>query len=511
MNIFSLLLTAALAAVSYGLYHVGVMNEPAAFFMLTGVLLGFLALEVMRVRSLHPQCWVLNPVVWGSFHTFFLAYGVSNVLFLFPDEQLYLLGLVPDITPPMVKHMALVLLAAMAMWVGYWSPIAAWFAREKSAAAFQARFLPRQSHLRSLTLPALMVIASGARLMQIQLGVFGYSSTYERLVEAGAYTQFLSMFASIGKAALLLAALQYFNNPSSSFARFWLYGLILLEVGWGLMSGFKSAVVMPIILAMVAQYLVTGRVSRQLTVFAVVAVFAAYAVIEPFRGARNDDLGHRGTTFGEIASTLSKGLEDETVNTDKALLPLTILARSNLTWIGSFGLEYADSGQVGASAPEFLPNIILAPLHAWIPRAIWDSKPLGDIGLWYNQEVMGMSHFSSTAMGPVTYLNFAGGGVAVFLGFFFMGCVQRILFFLLQPWRSMQGAVVFLGMLGTISNIDSAFNGIVVSLVRELPIYLAALFLVFRSGSAAVGRAAVSRISGGVQGKRPDARIGRQL
>ncbi len=109
-----------------------------------------------------------------------------------------------------------------------------------------------------------------------------------------------------------------------------------------------------------------------------------------------------------------------------------------------------------------------------------------------------MSHFSSTAMGPVTYLYFAGGGVAVFLGFFFMGCVQRILFFLLQPWRSMPGAVVFLGMLGTVSNIDSAFNGIVVSLVRELPIYLAALFLVFRSGSPAVRRSAVPRISGSV-------------
>jgi hypothetical protein len=50
---------------------------------------------------------------------------------------------------------------------------------------------------------------------------------------------------------------------------------------------------------------------------------------------------------------------------------------------------------------------------------------LANLGLWYNQVVMEKDNFSSTAMGPFAYLYFAGGPLAVFLGFFCVGIVQR--------------------------------------------------------------------------------------
>ena len=496
----AILTTAILAGACYGLYSEGAFGERTAFVSLTLLLLGFLAVAVVRVRQVHPQRWVLNPVVWGSFMTFVMSYGATNFLFFIFPDQLDLVGYVPEITASMVKHMGLVLVAALAMWSGYWSPIAKSLTGENRIARFQARLLPRTQHLRRFALPAIVVVATGSRLLQVQLGVFGYSATsYERLIEAGAYTQYLAMGSSLGKASLLLAALVFFSEkPNSRADMAWFYGLIGLEIGWGLLSGFKGQAVTPIIIIAICQYLVTSRFDKKWLVYFAIMYSVAFAIIQPFRSARNADQNFTGTSIEEIVTTM-KGAQDLNLQSSSDAVPfaLSIASRSNLTWIGSFGLEFADSGLTSADAPKFLENIIMAPLHAWIPRFIWNDKPLSNIGLWYNQVVMGMSHFSSTGMGPVTYLYFAGGGIAVFFGFFLVGCMQRVLFFLLQPWRTIPGACVFFGMASAVTLIDSAFDSMIVSFFRDIPIYLVAMFLIFKSGR---GPTSISPVKGAFDG-----------
>ena len=81
------------------------------------------------------------------------------------------------------------------MWLGYWSPVAVHLARPRAAQRFRAKWLPNSNELKPLALPILVVISIGSRLMQIQLGVFGYSSNYDRMVEAGGFTQYLGLAA----------------------------------------------------------------------------------------------------------------------------------------------------------------------------------------------------------------------------------------------------------------------------------------------------------------------------
>src|SRR5207244_101493 len=115
-------------------------------------------------------------------------------------------------------------------------------------------------------------------------------------------------------------------------------------------------------------------------------------------------------------------------------------------------------------APAFLSNILLAPLHALIPRLLWKSKPFQDIGQWYTTHVFGYEFLSSTAMTTFTYLYFAGGVVAVFMGFFVVGVVQRVfLELLILAWAG--SAVIYLAMLGGLVCIDNSFNDFVIGLV----------------------------------------------
>ncbi|MGH8433926.1 MAG: hypothetical protein ACRERX_05500 [Pseudomonas sp.] len=459
-----------------------VLNARLAFVAHTGLLLVYLWLEVSRLRRVHPERWLLNPVALCSFMTFVMGYGVTNGLFFLPEKELELVGLVPEVTPAMAKLMCLVLLGAVAMWLGYWSPIAARLSNLDSATRFQVRLLPKTNCLRSLALPSLLAVSLTARLMQIQLGVFGYSATYDQLISMGSVTQYLFIGSELGKLALVLVALQFYERRTSLHAKLWFYGLLASEVAFGFLSGFKSAVVIPFVIAAFCQYLRTGRFSKQWLMIALAGAMAAYAVIEPFRAARNENSAFRGTSLDSIISTMigaAGSTGGDLIEQGSALLAFA--SRSNLSYVAALGIDFADDNpSLPDGSPEFLANLFLAPLHAWIPRLVWENKPLGTLGLWYNQVVMGMTHFSSTAMGPFTYLYFAGGFVAVLIGFFFVGVVQRTLFFLLQPASSMAGGTVFLTILNTVVAIDSSFDSIIISLCRNLPLILFVQFLLFR-------------------------------
>ena len=65
--------------------------------------------------------------------------------------------------------------------------------------------------------------------------------------------------------------------------------LLSLEVVLGLLSGFKTEVMYPIIMLGVCYYAVTKRVPVTIVFAAFVVAYFAYAVIEPFRAQRYSD------------------------------------------------------------------------------------------------------------------------------------------------------------------------------------------------------------------------------
>ncbi|RUQ32311.1 MAG: hypothetical protein EKK68_06835 [Candidatus Competibacteraceae bacterium] len=452
-----------------------------AYAVLTMLLMVYLWLEVIRIRRNHPERWLLNPAVICALMTFVMGYGLTNVLFFMPPESLEFLGLVPDVSLVMVKHQYLALLGALTLFLGYWSPLAAGLSRPVLVTQFQRRFLPGTDTLRFWALPALVAVAVIVRLYAIRLGVYGYGSSVQRLEEAAAFTQYISIAGSLGKLALVLAALQYFKPGAKWRETGWLWGITCIEVVFGLMSGFKSAVAMPFFIIGVCQYLRTGKLPRNWIIFMMIAIFAAYAVIEPFRAERNRESGELSSVTA-ISNALMRGITNsKPVDDDSGSTTLSIASRMNLSYIGSFGIEYADAlPELPEGSPAFLENILLAPAHAVVPRFLWESKPLGTLGLWYNQVVMGNTHFSSTAMGPFTYLYFAGGYWAVGIAFFLFGILQRALLSLCEPWRHLTGSIVFLSMLPTLAVIDSSVNGILVDIFRILPLLLLLLHILYR-------------------------------
>jgi hypothetical protein len=468
------------------LAEMDVLNIRFSYVALTLLLVFYLWLEVIRIRRAHPYRWMLNPAVICALMTFVMGYGVTNILFFLPRNTIAFLGLVPEVSPSMVKHQYLALLGAIAMFTGYWSPLAARLSNPRAVVKFQHRYLPGTDILWHLAVPLLLVISVGIRLLAMRQGLFGYGGDFsaERLAQTAAYSQYLSMAGGLGKLSLVLAALKYFSPYSVKRNAIWFWTVLLVEIFFGILTGMKSAVGMPIVIVGICQYICTGKIPKKWIALTFASIVMAYAIIQPFREVRNQQ-GDTLTSVSAIVDVLIQGVSSNVGQTmshqsSTSSFLLSFSARSNLSYIGSFGIEYADAGdRLPAGSPAFLKDLFLAPLHALIPRFIWDSKPLGNLGLWYNQVVMGMSHFSSTAMGPFTYLYFAGGYLAVGIAFYFLGVFQRCLWFLTTPGRRFAGTVLFLVLLPSVAIVESSVNGMIIQLIRYVIIFFILMRLIF--------------------------------
>ncbi|MBU2604244.1 MAG: hypothetical protein KKA32_19110 [Actinobacteria bacterium] len=447
----------------------------------TLLLLGYLYVETRNLWARETHLFWTNPVVLASIFTFVIAFGVTNVLYFLPEDVVTLVGLEPIATPWMNQLMLLVVLGGISMWVGYSSGMGRSTGRMLQRSRVLRKWMSPSLRINIPALYAFLAISLIARLLAIKLGVYGYSSTYDQLIAGASYTQYFSMAESLGQLALVGVALQCFASPRSAFSDRQLLWLVLgYEVAFGFLSGFKSAVVMPFIIVGIVYYSQRNRFPRWLIPVVVVAIMASYAVIEPFRAARNEDAGFVGTSLVSILTTMTSANSSNADDSgERASTGISFLARNNLTYVASLGIEYAANNELPAGSPKFLGNIILAPAHALIPRFLWSDKPLQNIGLWYTNRVMGHEFYSSTGMSPFTYLNFAGGPLAVIFGFLTVGILQRGLFDGLRSFGG-GGLIVLFGLLGTLVIIDSAFDTFFIGIIRFLPILVVAQYVLLQ-------------------------------
>jgi hypothetical protein len=306
----------------------------------TLLLLGYLYLESKNLRAREPHLFWINPVVLASLFTFVLAFGVTNVIYFMPEKIVALVGLEPIATPWMNQLMLLVVLGAISMWVGYSSGMGRSMGRMLQRSRVLRKWISPSSRINMPALYACLAISLIAKLWAIKLGVFGYSSTYDQLLAAANYTQYFHMADSLGKLALVGVALQCFSAPRSSLVDRQLLWLVLgYEVAFGFLSGFKGAVVMPLIIVGIVYYSQHNRFPRWLIPAAVIGLMMAYAVIEPFRAARNENPEVAITSLGDIMSVMTRGGSANTYdNGGGASTEIQILARLNMTYFGSLGI-----------------------------------------------------------------------------------------------------------------------------------------------------------------------------
>lgn len=468
-------------AIGFYLIFESALSDEAMFHVLIAALAIYLAAEVLTHAQRNPQRWMISPPVLASIFTFVLGFCAT------PITPMLSAFVVLDISKSSNYALVLALVASYAMWCGFNVPIGSRFVNylfEKSTIGhyFNVNLEPSRGPIIIISIVSIV-----ARLAEIWLGIYGYNATVESATEALAYKQFLYYLDSGGKLALIAIALGYFSSKDRRPRdRILLSVLLVVEVVFGILSGFKGAIILPVVLLGIVQYLQQGRVSRGYIMAALALLVLGYALIQPYRVLRYENPAFRNDSVEGIASEMmdvigGREFGEGVVETQTLA---AILERGDLLMVTSRGLEFADEGPFPEDAPEFMGQILLSPLLALIPRFLWPDKPREEIGGWFNQVVLGQREDSLTSvgMGPIVYLYFAGGSVMVILGFFLIGILQRFAGELILIGGG--AALIGFAILRPLILVDSAYNTILVSLIREVALVFIAQAIIFRQRGA---------------------------
>jgi hypothetical protein len=461
-------------------------SDKAEFVLLTLILLAYLGYEMRNFLRIQRDGALLSPVVLASIATFVATFGITNVLWLLPEQNYPEIVLGYAAYEWLAHAMLYVLLAAFAMWQGYHLGLGSRIAAKLWQSKVLKRTLRTGFELRWEFVAICVVISVFARLLQVSLGVYGYNSEMDQLYGLAQYREYLDIGASFGRMALIGCALTLFSRPKNNLKhKLVLIGVLAYEVMFGFLSGFKGQVMFPLLMVGLCYYAIKGHMPKKVILASVGLVALAYVVIEPYRVVRYADPSFQNRSVVNIGSTMvnqlqgQEGMQNRVVN-DPSQYFGNFVNRMNSTTEAARAIQYMDETGLSNTAPEFLNNLLLVPVHAVIPRILLPTKPLQNIGLWYANEVLEEdTQLNAMAMSPVGYLYFGGGGLLVFLGFFSIGILQETVY--KRFWLAGSGGlIILLGLSPSLIVIDSSFNSIFIYLIRYFPLLLLCQYFLYK-------------------------------
>lgn len=417
--------------------------ERESFIVKNLFLLIFLYYNIKKNREENSHKWLLNPAVLASLMTFLLGYCITNYIYFIPGSQSEILVFKLLGSEPLMylnRGMNAVIISAIAMWIGYNTALG--IKLYKLILRFPINF---RKYLRSSFTPNLKIIywiiglAYTARMYAIYMGVYGYSQTAETREAASGFSNILISISDLASFSLIIVAFVYFKNQKNNKYKFIFFTLLIVEVGFGILSGMKAAVVMPLVLSFVIYYLVNNKLHKGFIVAVIIFITIAYLIIEPFRILKSLDPDFKSTPSNIVNTMVDAYFLNKRVKlvTDTENIFESIVSRNAYLLAASKSMQYADKPGLSNDDPDFLEKIYTIPFQAFVPRFIWSSKPVEDQSSWYSVYVWGSTPTNSVAMTPMGFLYFAGGYLFLILGFFLIGILQKNFVAILSwRWRS---------------------------------------------------------------------------
>lgn len=466
---------------------IGALPPRTVFGVATLVLLGYLATELLLLgrRSDAGVPWLASPVSIASLYTFGVGYGITNVIFWTSGYASTVLASRLAEYEWQATLVVYAIIGACAMWIGFRSGPGMALGRALWRSHLLARWLRSTYDLRWGVFWLCVVVSLVSRLVQVRLGVYGV------LAEGGggaAYKQFLNYTGSLGVLALIGIAGHIFSQPSPPLSKKLLFlGILAHECGWGVVAADKTDVVIPVVIVGLVNYVLRRRLPVRYGALGLGLLVVGYLVLMPLRKLARDEgaVNTRSVVAIIDAALAASALEisdDPTPDETSESIPLAALNRLNHTATAAVALRYAAEHPEDPVPRTFAGDMILAPVYAVVPRALWPTKPrVQDIGTWFYQTVLS-GRSQTTLAGPsvLGYLNFAGGVVAIIAGFLLIGVLQRGVHDRFVLGSGGGALILLLGLLGTLGDVPSLFSSLLTFPVRLVPLLLIAQYALFR-------------------------------
>jgi len=456
------------------------------FVLLNIALFIYVVWEIWRNARAEQLRVFVQPAVLASLVHFIGSYFIPNLRYMddssFPGIPRGMLFSSSDVIEHLNVAMWAILLAVFAMWRGYRSKFALRIASNARTFLVSKRLVRTELRLNYLAIFVLGFISIGAMFLKVELGVFGYSSTMQSLEAMASITAWLNLATDGGVLVLLVLSLAIYSTRYQNNRGVLLLFIIALalQVFTGFLSGFKSQVVMPIIIAGVSYYVMKSRTPYKWIGLAIVMLVLAYQIVEPFRHIVEKSTNFNGRSMGSIVSAVFEAAGKEKKEGIQSVA-IKSLGRQDMTTYTAQSFLFKDTFGVTDGAPDFLSSLLLSPINAFVPRFIWSGKWTENTGYWFNLTVMGAPPTTRTSvgMGPVSYAYFAGEYLGVFLVFWFIGFIQRITFETFTR-IGLGGWLIYIGLFKSLVMIPSGVGGMLAGFFRAIPFVVLAQYWVLR-------------------------------
>ncbi|MBT9131307.1 MAG: hypothetical protein DDT41_01612 [candidate division WS2 bacterium] len=459
-------------AVSIAIFSVAVLlmaDTPLTYFLVL----------VLLVVTLIP---VFIGIASKSFDIFELIYPISAIYFLyFGVRTLYILNFPADLHlmywghPPTIDFdiinltLGYTIVGFVFLLIGYCSFIPKIMCKSLP----RLRLLKSSLHGRGIVKKIYLIYAVGIlfRLILLSrgLGLFmlpeGADLTFLNIM------QVLSGFAIFGYA---LYSIWLFSSSKITKRKLipWLV-MLTIEAGWAFLSGWKGAFIPLVGIPLIAYHYLRQRLSiwrilLPATVGILILIFVIFPVINAYRvivwgegpvvsvgeflshmGIVHDKL--RGYSWSEFQQISLRPFMNRMVGLDSFSM---ILMKT----------PEAVDFQMGGTLRYFF--------IAWIPRVLWEEKPIIDIGRWFavnffNQPPGIQNSMAIMNIGEL-YLNFHILGII--LGMFFLGIIYKIayLYFVKYGKASAISVFLYIFVFFGLINIEGSIATIPVILLQTL-------------------------------------------
>jgi hypothetical protein len=330
--------------------------------------------------------------------------------------------------------------------------LACWLLKKPHRFEFVPETPPGNSRV-LLAAAVLFALGASASVLRWKLGILGYDANQVQGQTNASAVGGLNTVARMLNLSMLVSGIEVFGKRSKSLPiRFIFTASAVFSLGFGIISGMKIEVLMPIFTLTVMLGITRKRLPKLIWSLPVL-----FVLLQPFINAYRANLsaGYAAqiNTVGGLTSTLTKSIADLASGGGQASL-------QHRSAFDRYGYRLSDltlfHNVLQLPSPDLLngdESIWMAPIYPFIPRVLWKDKPiLGKGGRM--SESMGYGTQTSTNVPGIADLYVLGGAPGILFGMFIWGACLQLYMNNIGTGLSERGTLFYVTTLFFLTNIE---------------------------------------------------------
>jgi hypothetical protein len=438
------------------------------------------------------SAWFVVPRVKGSllrlfdvpvFITIiaFVQFGLAPIYSLLNEPLTR--GVVHSGSTSQLQALFYVVLGMVAFWVGsnrLISPKNRTSASEAEATSFRS-MRPANSVL-AWTL-AFFAVSAATNLYLLHEHLYYYAQSFRLYYEHLASAQVLASISQFGTYALVLAAVERYCHPSDSRRRLLFNIVFISQCLWGLVSGMKGVLLWNFILVV----LISSLVQKKVRVGWILAVVSGLILIYPFSNQYRFLIRSEGvevTSLATATKTVGQALSGAVQSQSGLVGWLDSGARSTVNRLDLLE-SVSDVIWIGPRLANLRTREYwwILPIYPFVPRFLWPSKPVEDMGLQFNVLLGGSDESAAAITYPGDlYLEF--GLIGIIVGMFFWGVFGQWLSNRAGDPLNKRGLFLYAAFFPSSVNLEADAFALWTGMIKWLAILSVVAWLVYRPAGA---------------------------